>query len=229
MDLSYAAQYQQFVRDLVADRPQDEAMTLAAGGWDFYRFGVVMRELLIRAGLQKHHYLIDVGCGPARLAYALRGYLEGAYLGTDVVPDVLAHAAAICAKPVWRFELVDGIAIPEQDERADMVCFFSVLTHVFHQDAFRYLLEARRVLKPGGVVVFSFLEFSLGCAYEVFDAMVAESAERRPGIHSQFMSRDMIESWIPRLGFQNCGIEHGDKPLVTEGALGQSICVLRKP
>ena len=33
----------------------------------------------------------------------------------------------------WRFERVDRLAFPAMDKEADMVCFFSVFTHLLHE------------------------------------------------------------------------------------------------
>src|SRR6185295_9797404 len=66
----------------------DEAAKLAVGG-DFDAIGQVLRATLIHHGLQKQDYVIDVGCGSGRLAKPLSEYLEGKYLGIDVVPDLL--------------------------------------------------------------------------------------------------------------------------------------------
>lgn len=231
----YAARYRHYVNELAGSSSQ--AMSVAVGG-EFESFGILMREILIGAGLRDSGYLIDVGCGSGRLAHALS---VERYLGTDVVPELLAHARTRCSKPSWRFELVDDIAIPESTGAADMVCFFSVLTHLLHEDSYRYLREAHRVLRPEGKVVFSFLEFKIHSHWSVFRQMI----ERREGVqvHNQFISRDAIASWCEHLGFSIEATYDGDTPhipiqqpltlddgRVVEGmaSLGQSVCILRK-
>jgi SAM-dependent methyltransferase len=213
-------------------------MSLAVGG-DYESFGLLMRRILVDAGLRDSGYLIDVGCGSGRLAHVLT---VEKYLGTDVVPELLAYTRSVCSNPAWRFELVNDIVIPEQAGVADMVCFFSVLTHLLHEDAYRYLAEAHRVLKPGGKVVLSFLEFKIYCHWDVFQEMVNHREPGRP--HNQFMSRDAIASWAAHLGFSVEATYDGDTPhipfqgrlklddgRVVEGmtSLGQSVCVLSKP
>ena len=53
-----------------------------------------------------------------------------------------------------------ALYIPAPDACADMVCAFSVFTHLLHTETYLYLEDIRRVLRPGGRLVFSFLEFA---------------------------------------------------------------------
>ena len=231
----HAARYRRFVGNLAGSSAQ--AMSIAVGG-QYEPFGFLMREILTGAGLRDSGYLIDVGCGSGRLAHVLS---VERYLGTDVVPELLAHARACCSNPAWRFELVNDTAIPESAGAADMVCFFSVFTHLLHEDSFRYLREAHRVLKPEGKVVFSFLEFKIPSHWGVFARMIEHREECQ--IHNQFISRDAIASWCGHLGFSIEATYDGDTPhipldrpltlddgRVVEGmaSLGQSVCILRK-
>jgi SAM-dependent methyltransferase len=162
-------------------------------------------------------------------------------LGTDIVPELVSYARKLVDRPDWRFQLVKGNDIPEDDAQADVVCFFSVFTHLSHEDSYRYLREAKRVLKPGGKIVFSFLEFRIPCHWEVF----ASSAKNGAGSHplNTFLSRDAIQAFADHLDLRVELIEDGDKPFVPLshpvtldsgavmaqlGNLGQSICVLTR-
>jgi SAM-dependent methyltransferase len=241
-DTDYKATYVEAVNRLLEAHPRDAAMKLAVGG-EFEAFGALMRAVLIRAGLKPEHYLIDVGCGSGRLAIALRSYLTGRYLGLDVVPELLAYAREASARPDWRFEEARGMTIPERDETADMVCFFSVLTHLMHEDGFRYLREARRVLKPGGIIVFSFLDFVIDSHWTVFSGMMKARDEGETTHHNQFMGRDAALVWAARLEMDVVAILDGNtaqvqldadvtlddgRVLPREASFGQSICILRK-
>jgi len=228
MKIDYARAYVKHVRRLLRGHNRERAMELSVGD-NFESFGALMRDILIQAGLGPRDYLIDVGCGAGRVTKALTEYLEGPYLGPDLVPELLKNARQIAHRGDWRFELVSDIAIPERNAAADMVCFFSVFTHLLHEDSYRYLSEAYRVLKPGGRVVFSFLEFTLPGAWVVFEHAVGAQVRRQDEPHTQFIGRDGIAAWAAHLGFQIEAIYDGDKPVVGSQPLGQSVCVLRKP
>jgi SAM-dependent methyltransferase len=206
----------------------DAAMELAIGG-GFEQFGKIEASLLRHFGLPQDGYLIDVGCGSGRLAQPMSQWLKGRYLGVDLVPALVAHARKLAARPDWRFEVIDHIGIPEADGQADMVCFFSVLTHLLHEQSYWYLEEARRVLKPGGRIAFSFLEFAEPGHLPVFrETLKAEKARMQIPMNV-FIERSAIQVWAQELGLEVVAFHGGPDAVAPEGPLGQSLCVLRKP
>jgi ubiquinone/menaquinone biosynthesis C-methylase UbiE len=148
------------VASLVANHPLDEAMALAVGG-SYDKIGQIELSLLERFGLDGKSRLVDVGCGSGRLSTAIYEKYGStfSYEGTDVVPELLNYAALQCADS-YRFHLVEDFVIPVDDGRADMMCFFSVFTHLLPEESYRYMLQAKRVLKPGGIMVASYLTLS---------------------------------------------------------------------
>jgi SAM-dependent methyltransferase len=217
----------------------DEAARRAVGG-EFEGVGLLLREALIFHGLTPNGYVVDVGCGSGRLAKPLAEYLKGKYLGIDVVPDLVEYARRLVARPDWRFEVAQGLKIPEADQQADMVCFFSVLTHLLHEESFVYLREARRVLKPGGKIVASFLDFRIASHWDFFESNI-----RDIGVGAQpmnvFLCPDMLREWASRLELEIETIHDGDEPYIPlstpitfengttvkdRTAFGQSVCVM---
>lgn len=214
--------YADHITNLLRKKDVETAMSLVVGG-DYERIGEALRTRLVRFGLRPYDYLIDVGCGSGRLASALarsdfRDTLR--YLGIDIVPEMLAFAAEKCRQPCWRFELVTELTIPENDGVADMVCFFSVFTHLMQEESFLYLREARRVLKTGGRIVASYLDIAEPMHWETFDANL-KSARRRQGKPMDiFLSAAFFETWAAKL----------DLDLIEERApdCGQRTCILQK-
>jgi SAM-dependent methyltransferase len=215
----------EFVQSLM---PHDEAMDVAIGG-GFEVVGTIEAALLRHYGLPQDGYVIDVGCGSGRLAKPLSGWLRGPYLGIDLVPALLEHARSLVMRPDWRFEEIDHIGIPEEDGRADMVVFFSVLTHMLHEQGYWYLEEARRVLKPGGRVIFSFLDFKQPEHWAAFASTLANSKARLDTHLNVFIERDWLPIWAEHLDMVVEDIRSATDAVVPEGHLGQAICVLRKP
>lgn len=216
----------------------DQIMQQAVGG-SFEVVGILERELLIQHGLRQQDYVIDVGCGSGRLAKPLADYLQGQYLGLDIVPALVDYARGLVNRPDWRFELSQDFTIPEQDNQADMACFFSVFTHLRHEETYQYLREAKRVLKPTGKIIFSFLEFPNPHHWGVFQSNVASVTPDKP--LDQFISLDAIKIWAYHLDMQVVTLSkagkitlsrefHLEDGTILKGTalLGQSICVLSK-
>ncbi len=151
-----------------------EALSQAIGG-NFQAGGLLEYCLLLQHGLQPEQTVIDVGCGSGRLAVQLREYLTGTYVGIDVVPELFNYARKISQRPDWKFYQAPGLTIPEPDSSADFICFFSVLTHLLHEESYKYLQDAKRILKPNGKIIFSFLEFYIPCHWDVFQGNLANS------------------------------------------------------
>lgn len=219
----------------------EQAMKLAVGG-QFEAVGVLELETMKHFGLHADSYLIDVGCGSGRLAKPLSQYLTGRYLGIDIVPGLVDYARQSVGRPDWRFEVADGLSIPEEDGVADMVCFFSVFTHLLHEQSYVYLQEAKRVLKPGGKIVFSFLDFTIPGHWHVFEFNIGDLGVNSHSIN-MFLSKEAIQIWAGHLELEIQTIEDGDKsyvplskPVIFEdgmvveklGTIGQSVCMLLK-
>jgi ubiquinone/menaquinone biosynthesis C-methylase UbiE len=155
----FVRDYNRLVRHLVSVEPHYEAaMARAVGGGPYIEIGARCRWVLESLGLQGTHYVIDIGAGSGRLATALRDLQNLRYLGTDVAPELLEFARKKCGRGDWAFEEVDRIVIPEEDGVADFVVFFSVLTHLTEKESYHYLQEAKRVLRPNGTIVVSYLD-----------------------------------------------------------------------
>lgn len=122
------------------------------GRWSFWRYNWLVHHKVIRAldrvRPQMRGTLVDVGCGrmPART------WLAGAfdrYLGVDL-PDSIF----LGDEPVTFY--ARGERLPLRDASVDTVLGLSLLKYVPNPD--RILVEAHRVLRPGGSAVFEFTD-----------------------------------------------------------------------
>lgn len=212
-------------------------------GGNFETMGLIQRDLLIAHGLRPDGSVVDVGCGSGRLALPLSQYLgpDGRYLGTDVVPALVDYARDLVDRPDWRFQVVRRLRIPAPRESADIVCFFSVMTHLRHEHSYLYLKAARRVVRPTGRIIVSFLEFSVPAHWAVFEQNYQDPYADKP--LDQFLSRDAIEAFADHLDLDVVALHGGDElaiPLRQEvrmdhgvlytdaGTLGQSFVVLAR-
>lgn len=214
----YVRDYRKHVRNLIANHPLDEAMSLAVGG-HFDEIGNIVAEIVMRCGATNSSSIIDLGCGSGRLAKHIGIRLPDIqYLGIDVVQELLDYAATK-SPPHFRFLLNWEPKIPASDASADMVVAFSVFTHLYHEESFAYLRDIKRVLKPGGAAVFSFLETATNWA--TFEHLVACVGQPRTSELTMFMERSQIEAWASRLGMRVQEYNPGPP-------LGQTVAVLTR-
>ena len=238
----YVVDYRAHVRKLLEKSPEAEAMALAVGG-EFLSFGAALKDFLVQCGLKDGMTLVDVGCGSGRLAYALR-QMDINYVGTDVVPELTAYAERICARTDWHFNVVTRLQIPMPDACADFVTFFSVFTHLRHEETFIYLKEAKRVLKPGGSAIFTFLDFCQPHHWWIFQDFVHKIETGRAPMHvDQFIDKSTIAVWARHLEMEIQKTFDGTESYIALSqeitrdsgekvsgslAIGQSACVLIK-
>ncbi len=213
----YVRDYRRHVSALLRAYPRDEAMSLAIGG-NSEQGGDLQVDVLVAAGLSNRTSLVDLGCGSGRLSKALgRRFPSVEYLGTDVVDELIDYARQGAPRS-FRFELHSELSIPAASGSIDIVCAFSLFTHLFHEETVCYLQDARRCLRPGGCVVFSFLEY--GRHWDTFEPMLRDEwRNARPHLN-MFIERSAIAEWSRHLGYS---VETYDFP----SSLGQSIVLLR--
>jgi 2-polyprenyl-3-methyl-5-hydroxy-6-metoxy-1,4-benzoquinol methylase len=240
--LDNAAAYIEKFKRHAKELGEDEAVKIHVGGAkNYYRMGALERRLLEQLGMLDAAYLIDIGCGSGRLAQTLIDLSNLRFLGVDVVPELVEY----CRKTLrqdWRFEVSTNFTIPEADGSADCVTAFSLFTHLLHEETFTYMKDARRVLKPGGRLVFSFLEYAEAPHRALFLRAVASAKDGRALI--VFIERNALAFWARELGFEieqfvssrEKFIEFPQALTLPDGEslagayqFGQSICVMRRP
>lgn len=131
----------------------------------------VLKHVLVdAAGLGPTERVLDIGCGPGRVAAHLTRFLDpeiGSYEGFDVMPKATAWAQRrIAAKhPNFAFRLASlrheeyspgggedaaSYHFPYLDGEFDLAFAISLYTHLLPYEVANYLAETARVLKIGG-------------------------------------------------------------------------------
>jgi ubiquinone/menaquinone biosynthesis C-methylase UbiE len=110
------------------------------------------RWILPGVDLSPDAVVVEIGSGIGRLARALAPRV-GRVFACDLSDEMLARGREYCAEyPNVEFVRIDGDLSPISDEIADLVYSHIVFQHIPRR-AFiaRYVREAFRVLKPGGI------------------------------------------------------------------------------
>jgi SAM-dependent methyltransferase len=174
-------------------------------------FRALLRSVEARkiAGLNLPRPILDLGCGDGH--FAQTAFTEPLDAGIDVSPQAIAEAARRGMHRELR--VVNGSAMPFTDGTFASVLSNSVLEHIPDIDA--TLREAHRVLKPGGIFVFTtpshhFAEYLFFADF--FRRVGSEGLAKRYENHFNRISRhyrtDAPETWLARLarcGFIVCG------------------------
>ncbi len=222
----FVEDYERLVARLVREHPLDEAMAIAVGG-AYDVMGRIEAKLLRDLGLADGMRIVDLGCGSGRLAAALHASAKVSYVGTDIVQQLLDYAKT--KAPEYTFLLHRELSIPQPDASADIVSAFSLFTHLQHAETFVYLEDAVRVLKPGGLIVFSFLEFAERTHWGIFKN-TSKAAKQGTSVHlNQFIERSAIKRWARRLRLDFVQFIDGTTPIMEGNAFGQAVAVLKKP
>lgn len=154
-------------------------------------------------GLADGMAVYDLGCGCGRTAQALqRAGWKGRYVGADIVEGFVSELKRKC--PGYEAHVHRQPSIVADDGSMDMLFHWSVFTHVSLEECFLYLEDSFRALKPGGKLVFSFLELTNPSHYErIFENRVARlRRNKRLKLLDTFLHRDWIALWAEKIGFE---------------------------
>jgi ubiquinone/menaquinone biosynthesis C-methylase UbiE len=218
----YVCDYRRLMRTMRRRQATLEGAILRTTGAADLGFGSVELSILNAAGLREIGYVIDVGCGSGRLGLALRSFPNIKFMGIDIVPEMIAFANEKCERPDWRFLVVEGLSIPENDGVADYVSFFSVITHLKPQESLQYLRDAKRTLKRGGKIVASFLDRNVKDHHRLAGGRLRQLAHRilGDGVTNTILDESTMRVFGQRLGMS---AEFIPSPM------GHKLCVYTKP
>jgi SAM-dependent methyltransferase len=227
---------------LAASRSLDDAANEFVGSGNAALTGFTELETLRRFRSLKGASVIDIGCGIGRLSRYMPDEGVSEYLGIDIIPEILQHAIdAMKEHTNFRFAIVEDAKLPINDKSADIVCGFSLITHLLDEVIFEYFLETRRVLRDGGVAVFSFLDFDVPHMREMF-LRHARMHRHGQGDLLRFTTRTILNHLANGAGFSATSFHDGMENVVGPSSrtkmiddtlppktatLGQALCVMR--
>jgi ubiquinone/menaquinone biosynthesis C-methylase UbiE len=142
--------------------------------------------------------ILEFGCSSGRVLRHLARLLppDGAAWGTDVNRAALDWMRTHITVPMTLFVGGHTAQLPIEDEFFDAIAAFSVLTHL-DRDEQRWLLELRRILKPGGVLYLTTLGNNVWREIGPGHVLMSNLGSH-PAFAAQAFDRDMPE---PRMAF----------------------------
>lgn len=232
-DSHFVSDYKKHVRDIQDGEVPEVSAAKAIGSIgleEFRRQGDQQAFIMMEAGLENGFSLYDFACGSGRTASALhRAGWSGDYLGVDVVDQLLEAFGQICPAS-FQTKIHTGLSIAAGGDSLDMVCGWSIFTHLYAVESYIYLEDIHRALKPGGTLVMSFLEFQQYTHWDVFNQNIERRKSDAQAPLDAFISRDDLKSWCEHIGLEvERFIDGMDEQATPFGPIGQSVAIITKP
>jgi ubiquinone/menaquinone biosynthesis C-methylase UbiE len=111
-----------------------------------------LQAALSFAGELKGKRVLDVGCGRGEVVLYCLGQGAEAY-GVDYSADALLLARQGAGDEPGHYQRADARHLPFQNESFDVALMLDIVEHLYPADLAASLVDVRRVLKPGGVLI----------------------------------------------------------------------------
>lgn len=172
------------------------------------------RRALLLSAVEPGERVLDLGCGAGRFVAALRD--AGAEpVGVELAEAALERARGVAPGADLRLVEPDG-SLPLEHASVDLVWCSEVLEHV--ADTAHLLLEARRVLRPGGRLLVTVPYHGRVKAAAI--ALARFDAHFDPlGQHLRFYTRRSLARALHATGFADVRIEPLAGPPLLRSAL----------
>jgi SAM-dependent methyltransferase len=184
--------------------------------------------VLVHNGLRDGMSVYDLGCGSGRTAMALqRSGWQGSYKGADIVGSLVDYLKSKC--PGYAAVVHRDLSIEAPDSSVDMIFHWSVFTHLYPEECYLYMEDSFRALKPGGKLVFSFLEMEDEQHHTIFRRRLQQF--RRKGWSAtldSLLHRDWIRFWARDIGFEHVTFTDGTDSS-HHPAFWQALVAMSKP
>ena len=181
--------------------------------------------------------VLDIGCGVGKMARFLAINPELRYVGFDIYLPAIRWCQREFSRVYgdrFRFEHFDGHSsmynpggtvqvqdyrFPVDDDSIDLAIGASIFTHLYEEDMRHYFVETARVLRDGGVAVFSI---------HTLDEAGAFFSDSQGAGDRKILGNEQV-MLIDKAYFISIGEEHGLRLLDSPGRLcGQELIVFQK-
>jgi len=208
------SQYKETWQRVSADL--DSAKISVAGYVDEESFATAARQTLEileqTTGLHADDVVLEIGAGVGRMGPTIAPRVKQ-WIATDVSGNMLRHARQRCAG----LENVDFIEIsgwdlaPIPDESVDVVYCTVVFMHLDEWDRYAYIVEAMRILRPGGRLFVDGINLCGEPGWELFlDHYTSYAPLERPPNISKTSTPQELEEYFRRAGVEDYRV--GQKP-----------------
>jgi SAM-dependent methyltransferase len=176
-------------------------------------------------GIRKDDVVLEIGCGIGRVGRVVAPLCRK-WIGCDVASNMLSLTAErlqdlpnVELKEISGYDL-RGVA----DASADVVYCTVVFMHLEPWDRYNYILEAFRVLRPGGRIYVDNINLCSDGGWKVFETHRAMFPATRPAHITQNSTPQEIETYLKRAGFSDVRIRTDDDWVRASGMKHEGVC-----
>ena len=169
-------------------------------------------------GIKPDDVILDIGCGIGRVGQVVAPKCKH-WIGCDVSPNMLKFARQRLAS----FDNVSFVEIsgfdlrPILDTSVDLVYCTVVFMHLDEWDRYNYVLEAYRVLRPGGRIFVDNFNLCTDEGWQVFETHRRLTLEQRGPSISKSSTPQEITAYLQRAGFRDIKIKERQTWLQVHG------------
>lgn len=166
-----------------------------------------VREL---AGVTASDEVLEIGCGAGRVGRFLAPHCRR-WIGADVSANMLRHAQeALAELPNVAFHRLSGYDLAGvPDASLDVVYCTGVFMHLDEWERFRYVRDARRVLRPGGRIYVDNFNLLTDEGWALFADLLNMDPSKRPANVSRQSTPQELEAYLTRAGFEAVRVRTG--------------------
>jgi ubiquinone/menaquinone biosynthesis C-methylase UbiE len=160
----------------------------------------ILRETV---GVRPEDIILEIGCGVGRVGRVLSPFVKQ-WIGCDVSTNMLRLAGRrLLGLENIRLQEVSGYDLqPIADASVDVVYTTVVFMHLEEWDRYNYVLEAMRVLKPGGRFYCDNVDIASPAGWAVFEeSRKTFKPKERPAQISKCSSQPELEAFLKHAGF----------------------------